>query len=42
VEVHDRVFISKQLMWGREQDSGETERERECEIQSIAGNERWR
>ncbi len=26
---------------GKEQDIGETERERECERQSIAGNEGW-
>ncbi len=33
-------FYIKQLVWGKEQDSGETERERECERQSIAGNGR--
>ncbi len=32
-------FYIKQMMWGREQDSGETEREKECERQSIGGNE---
>ncbi len=35
LEVPDRVFISNNLC-GKEQDSGETERER----QSIAGNEK--
>ncbi len=32
-------FYIKQMIWGREQDSGETEREKECERQSIGGNE---
>ncbi len=27
LEMYDRVFITKQIMRGREQDSGETERE---------------
>jgi len=37
--MDDRVFYIKQMMRGREQDSGETERENVCERQSIAGNE---
>ncbi len=41
VEVHNRVFISKQLMQG-ESKTAERQKERECERQSIAGNERWR
>ena len=35
-------FYIKTYYAGREQDSGETERERECKILYIAGNERWR
>ncbi len=31
VEIHDRVFYTKTIYAGREQDSGETERERESE-----------
>jgi hypothetical protein len=33
-----RVFISNRRC-GEEQDSGETERERECQRQSVAGKE---
>ena len=32
-------FYIKQSERGREQDSGETEREKECDRQSVAGNE---
>jgi hypothetical protein len=40
LEMSDRVFISNNLCGGKEQDSGETERERVCERQSVAGKER--
>jgi hypothetical protein len=39
VEVHDRVFISKQIMRG-ESKAAERQKKRECERQSVAGNER--
>ncbi len=38
VEIHDRVFIPKQFMWG-ESKTVERQKERECERQCIARNE---
>jgi hypothetical protein len=40
MEMSNRVFISNNLCGRKEQDSGETERERVCERQSVAGKER--
>ncbi len=40
LEMSDRVFISNNLCGRKEKDSGETEREKERERQSIAGKER--
>jgi hypothetical protein len=39
--MHDRVFTSKQIMWG-ESKTAERQKERVCEIQCVAGNENWR
>ncbi len=39
VIMHDRVFISKQIMRG-ESKTAERQKERVCERQCIAGNER--
>jgi hypothetical protein len=47
IEINDKVEMYERVLYqtndaGREQDSGETERERErgCERQNIAGKER--
>ena len=39
LEIHKRVFISKQFVWG-ESKTAERQKERECERQCVARNER--
>jgi hypothetical protein len=39
--ILDRVFISKHIMQG-ESKTAERQKERECQRQCVAGNEKWR
>jgi hypothetical protein len=39
--MHHRVFISKHIMKG-ESKTAERQKEKECERQCVAGNEKWR